>query len=263
MSNQNPQDAHQEKSQEFDIFANPEEDDLQVHLAKGSYQWTNKYTKILGVLVIAVALLSAGAWYGHHTATASANTSVANSFASLRSTFGGGASGGAASGFSGFGGFSRGSSGTVTQVSGTKVTVDLGDKTVAAGFKAGDSIRLNNRSAAGGFTAAPQQSQSSTGTHTQSAPANKTSAQPSVAPSQGTSGGFGSGSGSGRSGGRFANPAFQKCLADNGVTITPGQRPDRSDPKVAAALSKCFSQLGFPAPGSGGGGQAPQPAPSN
>ena len=246
MSNQNP-----DKNQEFDIFANPQEDDLKEHLAKGTYQWTNKYTKVLGVLVIAVALLSAGAWYGHHTATASASASTTNSFASLRAAFGGGSGGTAsAGGFGGgFGGFSRGSSGTVTAVSGTKVTVDLGDKTTADGFKAGDSIRLTNRSSSGGFGGAPQTTQPS---QSSSALAAKTSAQPSITPAPRASGGFGIGGRAG--GGRFANPAFQKCLSDNGVTITPGQRPDRSDPKVAAALSMCFSQLGFP---------APNPAPTN
>jgi hypothetical protein len=43
-------------------------------------------------------------------------------------------------------------------------------------------------------------------------------------------------------------------LAKNGVTFTPGTRPDRTDPKVAAALQACLSTLGGGAPGAGGGG---------
>jgi hypothetical protein len=43
-------------------------------------------------------------------------------------------------------------------------------------------------------------------------------------------------------------------LAKNGVTLAPGTRPDRTDPKVAAALQACLSTLGGGAPGAGGGG---------
>jgi len=76
-------------SASFDLFAKPETDDLAEHLAKGSYQWTNKYTKFLGITAIVVALLSAGAWYGHHSATSAANSSLGTSLNSLRSAFGG------------------------------------------------------------------------------------------------------------------------------------------------------------------------------
>jgi hypothetical protein len=47
-------------------------------------------------------------------------------------------------------------------------------------------------------------------------------------------------------------------MTKEGVTLTPGTRPDRTDPKVAAALQKCFATLG-----GGFGGGAPAPAPSN
>jgi len=60
-------------------------------------------------------------------------------------------------------------------------------------------------------------------------------------------------------GGRFNNPAFTACLAKNGVTFTAGTRPDRTDPKVAAALQACASTLGLP---SGGGAGVPRPAPT-
>jgi hypothetical protein len=42
-------------------------------------------------------------------------------------------------------------------------------------------------------------------------------------------------------------------LTKNGVTLTTGTRPDRTDPKVAAALQTCASTLGLPAAGGGGG----------
>jgi hypothetical protein len=53
-------------------------------------------------------------------------------------------------------------------------------------------------------------------------------------------------------GGRFSNPAFSDCLAKAGVTFAPGTRPDRTDPKVAAAIASCASTLGLGAPGGGG-----------
>jgi hypothetical protein len=61
----------------FDLFAKPEVDHLKEELARGSYQWTNKFTKILLSALIVVSLLSAGAWYGHRSA-ASVGTSGVN-----------------------------------------------------------------------------------------------------------------------------------------------------------------------------------------
>ena len=67
---------------------------------------------------------------------------------------------------------------------------------------------------------------------------------------------FGAGGGGG---GGFNNPAFTSCLKDNGVVLTPGTRPDRADPKIAAALQTCFAKLGGGFPRGGG---APSGAPS-
>ena len=66
-------------------------------------------------------------------------------------------------------------------------------------------------------------------------------------------------SGGGRQGGFTSNPDFVACLKKNGVTPVAGQRLDRTDPKVSAALQACFSQLG----GTGGfGGGRPSGAPA-
>ena len=47
------------ENEEFDLFATEVEDNLQETLAKGSYKWTNKYTAILGALVVVTASVSA------------------------------------------------------------------------------------------------------------------------------------------------------------------------------------------------------------
>ena len=74
----------------------------------------------------------------------------------------------------------------------------------------------------------------------------------------------------GATGGRgfFNDPTIQACLTKEGVSLTPGVRPDRTDPKVAAAFAKCLP--GFGSGGGSGGGfggdrpsGAPTPAPSN
>ena len=56
---------------------------------------------------------------------------------------------------------------------------------------------------------------------------------------QGQPKGEGKGGGNKGGGGALRNPEFRKCLEDEGITITPGTRPDMSDPKVAAAFDKC------------------------
>ena len=141
-------------SNEFDLFATPEEDNLKEELAKGSYRWTNKATAILGGLLVVVASLSAGAWYGHR----SASSSTVGNFASLRSAFGGlgGANSGAALGSgssasagtgataggtgSGFGGgFGRGTSGTITKISGTTIVITKSDGTTVTINAAADT----------------------------------------------------------------------------------------------------------------------------
>ena len=235
-------------SASFDLFAKPETDDLAEHLAKGSYQWTNKYTKFLGIAAIVVALLSAGAWYGHHSATSAANSSLGTSLNSLRSAFGGGAgaTGAAAAGGFGGGGFGGGGfggvrvTGTITKVAGSSVTMTLDNPTQSGSLKSGDAARITDMGA-GAVPVAPQASVAP-----KSSSKSATTPKPAVsaAPSGGGRGGF------------FSDPAVQACLTKAGVTITPGARPDRTDPKVAAAFAKCLPGFGQ------GRGGAPQAAPT-
>ena len=232
-------------SASFDLFAKPESDDLAEHLAKGSYQWTNRYTKFLGITVIVVALLSAGAWYGHHSATSAANSSLGTSLNSLRSAFGGaaGATGAAAAGGFGGGGGGFGGvrvTGTITKVAGSSVTMTLDNPTQSGSLKSGDAARITDMGA-GAVPVAPQASVAP-----KSSSKSATTPKPAVsaAPSGGGRGGF------------FSDPAVQACLTKAGVTITPGARPDRTDPKVAAAFAKCLPGFGQ------GRGGAPQSAPT-
>jgi hypothetical protein len=241
MSNQ-----ENEKSS-FDLFGKPDTDDLHEHLEKGSYQWTNKYTRILGGAVIVVALLSGGAWYGHHSAT-SAATTPQNAISALRAAFGGGSGTGGGSGFSGFGGGSSGGgfggirvTGSITNVSGSNVTIKLDDPTQGSSLKSGDSARVTDTGIPAGSGAGAGQMPSGAAPSTSTKTSGKSSAttngtKPSV-----------SGSSSGGQGGRggfFNNPTLVACLKQNGVTITPGVRPDRTDPKVQAAFAKCFTGFG-------------------
>ena len=232
-------------SASFDLFAKPETDDLAEHLAKGSYQWTNKYTKFLGITVIVVALLSAGAWYGHHSATSAANSSLGTSLNSLRSAFGGaaGATGAAAAGGFGGGGGGFGGvrvTGTITKVAGSSVTMTLDDPTQSGSLKSGDAARITDM----GAGAVPVAPQASVAPKSSSKSATTPKSAVSAAPSGGGRGGF------------FSDPAVQACLTKAGVTITPGARPDRTDPKVAAAFAKCLPGFGQ------GRGGAPQSAPT-
>ena len=282
-------------NEEFDLFAPPKDDHLQAEIAKGSYQWTNKYTKVLVGLVAITAALSAGAWYGHHSATSS---TTGTSLRSGLSGFGG--LGGAGFGGGGFGNRSGGSNsggsttgggfsgggggfglprvtGTVSSVSGSKVTITLDDPTQSASLKVGDSTRVTDVSAftgGAGVSSGGQRGNSSSNQGASSAPKTSPknssgnasqSTKPSVGGNQNNSGQSGTGQRSGRSGGggAFNNPAFSDCMKNEGVTITPGQRPDRTDPKVAAALQKCFASLGFGNRGGGAPGAAPSAAPSN
>ena len=61
---------------------------------------------------------------------------------------------------------------------------------------------------------------------------------PSVKPSLANSGS------TGQRGGFFRDPKIQECLKNEGVELTPGQRPDRTDPKVIAAFAKCLPNFG-------------------
>jgi len=269
---------------DFDLFAEPKDDHLQAELDKGSYQWTNKYTKVLAGLVIVTAALSAGAWYGHRSATnVSSGATLRNGLAGFGvANFGGqgfggglgsrnrnsatGASNGATGGFGGGGFGGPRVTGTVANVSGNKVTITLDDPTQASNLKVGDSTRVTDVTALTGGAPAQLPGATTSGNKSSSAP--KTSSttggtstsRPSIG-GQGTQGGGQRGGGFGGGGG-FNNPEFAACLKNEGVELTPGTRPDRSDPKVAAALTKCFQSLGFGNRG-GSGAPAPSAAPSN
>jgi hypothetical protein len=242
----------------FDLFGVPDEDNLKEQLAKGTFQWTNKYTRILAIVLVLVGCLSAGAVYGHYEATKSSSGGLTTSnFASLRSAFasaGGasalagasGASGFAGGGFGG-GGFSRGTAGTVAKVSGNTVTITL-NATPATPIKVGDKVTVRGATAggaAGGFGGAAGGLTGGTGSSASGSSAGTSAGAPASA---------GTASGAPRAGGRFSNPAFTACLAKAGVTFTAGTRPDFTDPKVAAAIQSCATSLGLSAPGAPGAG---------
>ena len=241
----------------FDLFGVPDEDNLKEQLAKGTFQWTNKYTRILAIVLVLVGCLSAGAVYGHYEATKSSSGGLTTgNFASLRSAFasaGGasalagasGASGFASGGFGG-GGFSRGTAGTVAKVSGNTVTITL-SATPTTPIKVGDNVTV--RGATGGAAAGL--------TGGTGASASGSASGSSAGTSAGAPAGAGTASGApraGGAGGRFSNPAFTACLAKAGVTFTAGTRPDFTDPKVAAAIQSCATSLGLSAPGAPGAG---------
>src|ERR1019366_5667163 len=240
----------------FDLFATEVEDNLKEELAKGTFQWTNKYTKGLGVHLIVTALLSAGVWYGHYeaTKTPAVNTSA---LSALRAAFGGaggfgagtgtGAGAGTGAPTGGFGG-SR-ITGTIKSVKGSTVTVTLDDPTQASSLVAGDAARVTDTGAATAGTTTGG-TKPSTG-KTTAAPKGTSGSKLTPAPA--------STSGTGRGAGVFSNPALTACLTKAGITIASGTRPNFQDPKTAAALQKCFTQLGITRGGGFGGGAAPTP----
>ena len=260
--------------QEFDLFAKDVDDNLQEQLAKGTYKWTNKYTAVLGVLVIVTASVSGGIWYGNKHAGSSANSALAGFASRVRGAGGAAAAGGfgaaagaaGAAGFAGAGagGFGGGAriTGTVSKVNGTTVTITL-DAPPSTPIAVGDSlsVRATGAGGAGGAAGAPG-----------GAPAGAGGAAAGGAPVTTGAAGAPAGAGpaevpgaGGGGGGRFNNPAFTACLAKNGVTLAAGTPPDRTDPKVAAAMQACISTLGAGAPGAGGaaaGGRAARPTPT-
>jgi hypothetical protein len=248
----------------FDLFGVPDEDNLKEQLAKGTFQWTNKYTRILAIVFVLMGCLSAGAVYGHYEATKASSSGglTAGNIASLRAAFGGGSGasgfgGASAGGFSaggfGGGGFSRGTAGTVAKVSGNTVTITL-TATPTTPIKVGDNVTVRGATAgAGGFGAAAGGLTGGTAAGAASG-TGSSAGTPSGTP---TGAGAGTASGTpraGGAGGRFSNPAFTACLAKAGVTLTAGTRPNFQDPKVAAAIQSCATSLGLSAPGAGGGG---------
>jgi len=250
----------------FDLFGVPDEDNLKEQLAKGTFQWTNKYTRILAIVFVLMGCLSAGAVYGHYEATKASSSGglTAGNIASLRSAFasaGGASAFAGASGASGFagggfggGGFSRGTAGTVAKVSGNTVTITL-TATPTTPIKVGDNVTVRGATtSAGGFGAAAGGLTGGTGA---SAGAGASAGTPSGTPAgagAGTASGAPRAGGAGAAGGRFSNPAFTACLAKAGISFTSGTRPNFQDPKVAAAIQSCATSLGLSAPGAGGGG---------
>ena len=265
----------------FDLFATEVEDNLKEELAKGTFQWTNKYTKGLGVLLIATALVSSGIWYGHYEDSKTKTTSGSSAFASLRAAFasggfggfGGGsggstgttgssASGSSAGGFGGFGGTRV--SATITSIKGSTVTLTLDDPTTASSLTAGDQARLTDSgtvaapggASTGGAPSGASTSGSPSGSGTTSAKGSTTTSSASgSAPAAGSGkASGGSGSGRGRAGGLFSNPKLTACLTKAGVTLSAGNRPNFQDPNTITALRTCFTQLGITPGGFGGGG---------
>ena len=267
---------------EFDLFAKDVDDNLQEQLAKGSYKWTNKYTAVLGVLVIITGSVSGGIWYGSKHAGSATSNALAGFASRVRGAAAGGAFTGAAgatatdpaaafagaagaqAGFAAGGGFGGGAriTGKVSKVNGTTVTITL-DAAPSTPLATGDAVTVRTAGAGGAAGSAPAAAgatgatkPSTAGTNTGAAGA-PTGVGPAGAP------------GAGGGGRRFNNPAFLDCLAKNGVTFTAGTPPDRTDPKVAAAMQACISTLGAAAPGAGGapaagggGGRAARPTPT-
>jgi hypothetical protein len=256
-------------STDFDLFAAPVDDHLAEQLAKGSFEWTNKWTRVLMAAVLVVGCLSLGAWYGHRSATSSSGVS-ANGFASLRSGFAGrggfGTGAGAAAalpGGGGGGGFNRGTPAQISKVTGNKVEITLSGSST---LKVGDSITV--RAVTGGFGGAAGSAPSIPTTTNKGSSKSKTTTttKPSIGGSAPAVGGA-PGGGQGRGG--FNNPELTACLKKEGVVTAEGARPDRTDAKVAAALQKCFAAVGGGFGGAPGGapggmpGAAPDAAPSN
>ncbi len=284
----------------FDLFATEVEDNLKEELAKGTFQWTNKYTKVLGALLIATALVSTGVWYGHYEATKSPGGGGA-ALASLRAAFGGGGGGfgagtgtgtgaragagtgtgagagaaaGAAGGFGGFGG-SR-ITGTIKSVKGSTITITLDDPTQASSLTSGDAARITDTTttggaAPGGTTGGAASGGTRNGSATTGGSASSGTSKVVVPPPTTTKGATKTlatpapSAGAGRragGGGAFSNPALTVCLSKAGITLTAGSRPDFQDPKTAAALQACFTQLGITRVGGFGGGAAGGAAPA-
>ena len=267
-----PKSGDEKSTEDFDLFAPNTEDDLQVVLEKGSYKWTNKYTAIFAIALVVVTSASAGIWYGHRS-TATTGISGLTGFAGgatgfarggrngaggvPSSAFAGGASGAAGFG-AGFGG-GRGTPGTITSIKGKTVTITL-DTDPSTPLKSGDTVSVRNASGAQSFGGAATGSAPSAVTEpsSPSSPSSSSSSSSSPAPTSPTAPTTANSGpvGPGRAGGIASNPAFIACLKKEGVTIAAGQKPDRTDPKIAAAMQTCFASVG------GGFGPRPSGAPT-
>ena len=258
------QDENSEVSPEFDLFASNTDDNLHEVLAKGAYKWTNKFTAIFAAVLVIVTSVSGGIWYGHRSANSGTSISGVSGLSGFsRSGFSRGGGNSASSGASGSGAaaFAGGGfggsrvSGTVTSVKGNTITVTA-DSDPSTTVKSGDSVSVRVSGGGQGSSqpgaTTPSTSTPSSGTKTggkKSASNNSSATNPTAAPTGAPAAGGRSGGG----GGITSNPEFVACLKKNGVTVTAGQRLDRTDPKVSAALQACFQTLGVPA-GNGGGG---------
>ncbi len=245
--------------EDFELFGTPAEDNLKEVLSRGGHKWSNKTTGLLGIALLVVASASAGAWYGHRTATTTPASAFAAAFGARAGGFGGGTGSGGASGSFPSGGFGgRGVSGTVSSVNGDKVTVTIDNRstTTLSSAKVGDAVTVRSTSGDGAAplplpttSAAPSSSTSGSAKSSSGSKNGKATATAKPTLSPGAQGGFGPGGAGGPGGGGFNNPAFTACLKENGVTISAGSRPDRNDPKMAAALQACLAKLGgFPRP---------------
>ncbi len=274
--------SNENNRENIDLFSPSTSDNLTKILERGTYKWTNRATYILLGLAVIAASISGGIWWGvkHPIPTVTQGGSLRSIFAGSGGF--GGASGSGFGG--GFGGGSRGSvidvkGNTLTiTLNQPNPSIKAGDRiSITDRSSAGGNFGINpNQSSLNTINqqqnrnnssrTSNSNSQSPTGAESSNAPQSSRTKQNSAGQSanngqqndsgsqsnsapQNNSGRTGSdaprvgGQGGGR-GGFFSNPAFIKCLADNGVTITPGVRPDRNDPKVAAALQTCFQQLG-------------------
>ena len=129
-------------SNEFDIFAAAEEDNLQEILDKGSYKWTNKFTIVASIILLVVSSASLGAWYQSKHSSSANN---AANFASLRNSFrngggfgGGGFGGNISGGVNSAGGSAGGNAGSnnsnnSTNNSGAAITVTSSSSSDVAG----------------------------------------------------------------------------------------------------------------------------------
>jgi hypothetical protein len=162
-------------------------------------------------------------------------------------------------GAGGFGGASQGAPGGFNASDGAQVGAAgaPGASTGATSSRQGTyGSRSQSGQAAAGAVGGASSGKTNTTSHSGSAGQTPGKSGSGTAVGQSGSAQAGAGqSGSGqRGGGLFSNPAFTQCLSDNGVTLTPGTRPDRNDPKVAAALQTCFQKLG--GAGFGGGSRS-------
>ena len=117
---------------EFDLFAKSDEvvDDLSAELEKAAYKWTNKFTTVLMSLLLIAVGASGGVWYAHHT-TSTTNGFAIGSAAGANANFAGrvGRNGGGGGGFSATAAApgTDGTTGIITKIDGTTITIQSRD----------------------------------------------------------------------------------------------------------------------------------------